>query len=203
MQTPVVLYDWVSPEGFRQYLQNETHAQQAMDNFWSFLTRVEKRGNPENIIVLGHSMGALFVDEAMVRRSIQYDAHGSAPQLKQIILSNPDLDAATFLNHAEQFAGNAKSTLVFLSRDDDRLRASALAHGGYPRLGAPGSMAQELSKVKGITAIDITDADSGHEIPFQVLAYIHKNGLPAPNSGSQMQTPGPRNFAVIKPAKEN
>lgn len=173
--TPVLLYDWVSPVGFSRYLQNETRVQQTTDDFCRFLNNVEKISEPGSVTLLGHSMGATFVDQAMVRRAIKNECAPLKP-FREIIMSNADVDAETFLKHVEEFAGNGSKVRIYFSTDDDRLSTSATAHGGFPRLGAPGNLLDELASAKNITLYDITQLDTGHEIPFSAVAAIRESG---------------------------
>ncbi|HIA51851.1 MAG TPA: alpha/beta hydrolase [Candidatus Melainabacteria bacterium] len=175
MQVPVLLYDWVSPKGFSRYLQNETLAEQTVDGFLSSLGSVQKILGAHNMTLVGHSMGAIILDQALLRRK----PHGNAqePQkFNELIMSNADTDGKTFLNHADEFAANAEKTRIYFSRSDDRLRASAFAHGGFKRLGSPGSLATPLAKVPGIEMIDITDAKTNHELPFWLVSNMHRFG---------------------------
>ncbi len=74
MQVPVLLYDWVSPIGFTRYLENETLAEQTVDNFLSSLRAVQKTLGAKDMTLLAHSMGALILDHAIVRRKAESDA---------------------------------------------------------------------------------------------------------------------------------
>lgn len=175
MGTPVILYDWVSPVGFSKYLQNETRMQQSMDDFYSLMTKVEKTVTPQNLTLLGHSMGAEFIDEALVRRAVRLGNKPTTP-LKAIIMASGDMDARTVLHHASIYPTNAQTAQFFVSTDDDRLNASAMAHGNFERLGAPGPLLPQLVGIKNATVIDITASEGGHEIPFPVLAALHGHG---------------------------
>jgi|AGTN01.2.fsa_nt_gi Uncharacterized protein conserved in bacteria len=193
--SPVLLYDWVSPVGFSRYLQNETRVQQTMDDFCRFLGNVEKISDPATITLLGHSMGAMFVDQAMVRRAIKSEC-APLKQFHEIIMSNGDVDAKSFLKHEAEFAGNGSTVRIYISTDDDRLGASATAHGGFPRLGAPGDLLDELAQSKNITFYDITKLDTGHEIPFSFVASMHGNGDAKPEEEFQLEKREPGYFRV-------
>ncbi len=197
MQVPVLVYDWVSPQGFTKYLENETLARQTLDDFCRFLSKVEKRMNPGQITLLGHSMGALFIDEAMVRRSVASVSSPAPPQrYGELVMSNADVDAKTFLNHAQQFADNAIKSRIYISHADSRLRASAVAHGGFYRLGEPGPLLTNLTKVGGQELIDITANNSGHELPYWIIANLHKYGNLGPVKEYQLNQESP-SFASL------
>jgi len=175
MQVPVLLYDWVSPKGFKNYLKNETLAEQTVDEFLSALNASEKVLGAQNMSLVGHSMGAYILDHALMRR--KPTAGEKTPALfNELIMSNADTDGKTFLNHAGAFASNAKATRVYFSRADDRLKYSALSHGNFHRLGLPGPLAEPLARVPGIQMIDITEAKTNHELPFWLVSNMHRFG---------------------------
>lgn len=196
MGSPVLLYDWVSPIGFRRYLQNETRVKQTTDDFCRFLNKIDSIADPNTVTILGHSMGAQFVDEALVRRAIR----GSIAKLKpyrEVIMSNADVDARSFLKHTTEFVGNAKQTRIYISSNDKPLKYSALAHGGYERLGEPKTLLKDLVGIKSTEVIDITEANTGHEIPFSILASLHSNNPKLLGNKLKLQKIGP-SFATIK-----
>jgi esterase/lipase superfamily enzyme len=197
MGTPILLYDWVSPVGFDKYLQNETRVKQTTDDFCRFLGKLDKVTDPSTITLLGHSVGNEFIDQAMVRRSIANSFIPLKPY-REIIMSNADIDARTFLKHPAEIAGNGSIVRVYISRKDDRLDASSLVHGGFERLGAPGPLLNEVAQAKGITVVDITDADTGHEIPFPVVAAFHANNPAALNPLFKIERREPGYFCLTR-----
>lgn len=179
MQVPVLLYDWVSPKGFSRYLQNETLAEQTVDGFLSSLNSVQKILGAQNMTLVGHSMGAIILDHAMLRRKPD-EKSKSLPKFNELIMSNADTDGKSFLNHAHTFASNAEKARIYFSRTDDRLRASAFAHGGFKRLGSPGKLARPLARVPGLEMIDITEGKTNHELPFWLVSNMHRFGNVGP-----------------------
>jgi pimeloyl-ACP methyl ester carboxylesterase len=198
MQMPVLVYDWVSPQGFTNYLVNETRAEQTVDHFCGFLSKLEAIESPERVTVLGHSMGALLVDQAMVRRATQLPFRKDLHPYKELILCNPDVDAQTFLIHAAKFADNGSLTRIYMNRTDNRLSSSAIAHGGFPRLGRPESFLDGLTKFKNDELVDVTDLGTGHEIPYWLLANLHKQGNLGANKEFQLKRSSPGYVEVVK-----
>lgn len=176
MQVPVLLYDWVSPIGFTRYLENETLAEQTVDNFLSSLRAVQNTLGAKDMTLLAHSMGALILDHAIVRRKAESDAKEAEEKFKELIMANADVDGKTFLNHAGVFASNAKVTRVYFNRTDDRLKTAALAHGGFKRLGSPGHLTDALAKTPGLEMIDITEAKTNHELNYWLVSNMHRFG---------------------------
>jgi esterase/lipase superfamily enzyme len=197
MQIPVLLYDWASPKGFKKYLENETRAEQTMDDFCRFIAKVEKLTEPGNISLIGHSMGVRFIDEAMVRRSGQMGER-TTPRLKELIMCNGDSDAKSFANHAKEFASNAEKSRIYFNRTDDVLDASAMAHGGFPRLGAPGDLVSEMAKTDRMELVDITDNESKHEVPFWIVANLHRYNNLGPVKEFQLKQIAPDHVRVVR-----
>jgi esterase/lipase superfamily enzyme len=177
MHTPVLLYDWVSPRKFRNYLVNGTRADQTMDDFCKFLTQVEKVAEPHKVVLVAHSLGNQFLDEAMIRRFAHYSGGTSAPpKFNEIVLSNADVDAQSFLNHASQVVANADKVRVYFNQTDPRLKLSTWVHGGFRRLGSPGDLITPLTQVQGLQLIDVAAAKLGHEMPYWLVADVHRRG---------------------------
>jgi len=198
MQMPVLVYDWVSPKGFTNYLVNETRAEQTVDHFCGFLGKLEAIENPESVTVLGHSMGALLVDQAMVRRAGELPYRKDVHPYKELILCNPDVDAQTFLVHAAKFADNGSITRIYMNRTDNRLSSSAIAHGGFPRLGRPETFLDDLTKFKNDELVDVTELGTGHEIPYWLLANLHNSGNLGENKDWQLKRSSPGYVEVVK-----
>ncbi|MBX9693976.1 MAG: alpha/beta hydrolase [Cyanobacteria bacterium] len=198
MQAPLVIYDWVSPTGFTRYLQNETLAEQEEDDCCQFLTNLETIIPASSTILMGHSMGAHFLDTALVRRFEREYRRGSAPKYRELDLCSPDMDARSYLNHNNAIVSNATQVRIFMSRDDGRLRTSARAHGNFPRLGRPESLLGDLCKTDGQQIIDVTEVGMGHELPFWVVADMHHKGKPAPEEGFSLESKGKNLFALRK-----
>lgn len=169
MQVPLVVFDWNSPRGFTKYLENETTALQSYDDFYAFLQAVEKYVPASNTILIGHSMGANFVDNALVRRSVRDDFNIPTAKYAEVIFCEPDIDARAYINHNKKIAELAERIRIYFNATDGRLDASATAHGGFERLGRPGELITKLSAIPSQYMIDITGCALGHEIPFFVV----------------------------------
>jgi hypothetical protein len=156
--------------------------------------------SPGNATVLGHSMGAMLVDQDLVRRAGELPFRKSLPLNKELIMSNADVDAQTFVIHAPEFAANASKTRIYMNRTDNRLSSSAIAHGGFPRLGRPESFLDDLTKVKDLEMVDITDLGTGHEIPYWLVANFHRAGDLGENREFQLKRSGPGYVEVVKTA---
>lgn len=176
LQIPVVVYDWDAPIGFTHYLKNETLAQQTYDGFCNFLDSLAKYLPTDKTIIIGHSLGAAFVDEAFARRYERYRHDKKMPKYAEIILSQPDIDARAYINHAKNIIEQTNKTTLFLVLNDPRLRVSAMAHGGYERLGRPGPLLDKLSSLANQRIIDMSASGIGHTLPVDFIGSIFHTG---------------------------
>ncbi len=174
MQTPVIVYSWFSPIGFERYLENGTLAQQAYDSFCTFLDRFAQRVPTDKTLVIGHSMGAGFIDEAFVRRFERSYGGAVLSKYKEIIFSQPDIDALAYLNHDIKIVSQAHKTTIFMVSDDPRLRTAGLAHGRFERLGLPGPLLNELCKLDTQNIIDLTVSGVGHNLPARFIGSMYR-----------------------------
>jgi len=197
-QEPVVLYDWVSPVGFVHYLKNETLVQQELDDFNKFLINLGKVIPASSTTLMGHSMGAMFLDNGLVRRCERGCQGSESEQYREVIFSNPDTDARSYLNHQELVKKNAKIVRVFFSPTDGRLKNSSTAHGGYPRLGRPETLLPDLCKLDGQDFIDVTSFGFGHEVPFTIVGDIHRTGKVSPDCGYTLSQDGAHLYTLHK-----
>jgi esterase/lipase superfamily enzyme len=197
MQIPVIVYDWVSPIGFSHYLENETLAQQTYDGFCDFLDNIAKYVPTNKTSVLGHSMGAAFVDEAFVRRFERSHGGKILPKYQEIIFSQPDLDAIVYLNHENKIVSQANKTRIFMVLDDRRLSVSALAHEGHERLGRPGPLLDKLCHLDKQDIIDMTASGIGHNLPANFIASMHSTGT-INESGYKLLQKSPHLFVLEK-----
>jgi esterase/lipase superfamily enzyme len=189
MQLPLVAYDWVSPTGFSNYLKNETLADQELDDFDRFLINVEKLIPAASTSIIGHSLGARFVDSAMVRRWERIHNNRNATKYDEVIFSNADIDAEEYIAHCADAATNARQVRIYINTEDGRLHTSELAHG-YPRLGRPEKLLPALCQTANQDVVDVTAVGAGHEMPFEVVADMHRFGKLGKDSLFSLQQSG-------------
>lgn len=201
MQVPVVVFDWTSPKGFSKYLENETLAEQSYDDFYAFLNAVEKGLAPADTILIGHSMGAHFLDNALVRRSEREKLGMEVKKYAQVIFSQPDIDAKSFIRHNKALAALADKVRIYFNAEDGRLDASGTAHGGFPRLGRPQELLPKLCALENQEIINITECGTGHEIPFWTVADI-SHGKSVRHAGFELKQAGDHYQIMEKISKE-
>jgi esterase/lipase superfamily enzyme len=89
----------------------------------------------ERIIVLGHSMGAMVVMEAMRQIALTNDRR-ILGKTDAVVLMAPDLDIGVFRAQMQPIAARSVDVIVFTSSGDRALRASARLRGDSARLGS-------------------------------------------------------------------
>jgi esterase/lipase superfamily enzyme len=194
-QEPVLVYDWVSPKGFTNYLVNETRISQTVDDFSRFVARLEELTDPGNITMLGHSMGTQLVDQAMVRRASEFNYKPHTKKFQELILSNADIDAQSFLNHGKQFALNANKARLYISTKDARLDTSTTVHGGL-RIGEPRELTDKVTNIPGLEVIDVTADNLGHDLPYWLIANMHRYQGVGPAKDFKLKQNGPNYLSL-------
>jgi esterase/lipase superfamily enzyme len=99
------------------------------------LLGVLARSKADRIIVLGHSMGAMVVMEAMRQTALTNDRAVLA-KTDAIVLMAPDLDIGVFRAQMQPIAARNLDVIVFTSSADRALRVSARLRGDTVRLGS-------------------------------------------------------------------
>lgn len=129
-QSPGVFaqYSWPSAAGIKAYAYDRESAIFARDGMRVFLEGLA-RTRTQDILVAGHSMGAMLVMETL--RSM---ALTGSPQffrkLRGVVLIAPDVDVDVFRVQAAPVAARGVEFLIFYSSRDRALLASAILRGG-------------------------------------------------------------------------
>ena len=113
------------------------------------LTLVDHCG-PRNVDVIGHSLGARAVVDAVTG----IGALRGSGTLGRIILVAPDLDADVFLRDYAGFSEGASATAVYVSPQDRALKASRNVRD-QPRLGEGGA---DLSGLPGLDVVEVVQS---------------------------------------------
>jgi esterase/lipase superfamily enzyme len=112
------------------------------------------RSNLSRIVVVGHSMGAFLVMEAMRQIAIRGDA-ATLRKISTVVLIAPDVDIEVFRRQMAELARYDVSVYVFASGRDRALRVSARLRGQQERLGSLSDVATVADLP--VTVIDLTD----------------------------------------------
>jgi esterase/lipase superfamily enzyme len=123
------------------------------------------RSRVSRIVVVGHSMGAFLVMEAMRQIAIRGDT-AVLRKTSTVILISPDIDVAVFRSQMAELAGDDVSVYVFTSGADRALRVSARLRGKQERLG-------NLSEAAPVADLPVTVIDlSGVETQNDSLNHF-------------------------------
>ncbi|SNS12779.1 Esterase/lipase superfamily enzyme [Humidesulfovibrio mexicanus] len=154
-----VLYSWPSEGSPAAYLADRNNAYFAVHALKGLLRELVASPWVGRVGVVVHSMG----NEAFIRAYTELagecrgeaDACAALRKVRTIVLAAPDVDREIFLDqHAARLTGLGARVVLYCSRGDVALAASALMQGGdYERLGKnvmciPGIQVTDVSEVK-------------------------------------------------------
>lgn len=110
------------------------------------------------IVLLGHSMGAYVVMEAL--RDLAMSGRGrTLKRLGGVVLAAPDIDIDAFQSQADDIGTLPQPFTIIVSRRDRALGFSRRIAGGHPRVGSGSDIA--FLQSRGITVLDVSDIDGG------------------------------------------
>jgi esterase/lipase superfamily enzyme len=119
--------------------------------------------NAKRIVLVGHSMGAYVVMEAL--RDLAMNGHRDVlDRLGGVVLAAPDIDIDVFQSQVEDIGEIPRPFTIVVSQRDRALGFSRFLAGGHPRVGS-GSDVIMLQK-KDIAVIDVSDIDGGRHSVF-------------------------------------
>jgi esterase/lipase superfamily enzyme len=126
-------YAWPSAGRVTAYATDREAALVARDGLQELL-QLLARSKADRIIVMGHSMGAMVVMEAMRQVALENDRAVIA-KTDAIVLMAADLDIEVFRRQMQPIAARKMDVIVFTSSRDRALGLSARLRGSSERLG--------------------------------------------------------------------
>jgi esterase/lipase superfamily enzyme len=156
-QGAALLYSWPSAGSAASYLQDRNNAYWSVHYLKALLADVLAAKWIDRVHVVVHSMGNEVFIRAYSELADECARGGNADlqKLKNIVLAAPDVDREIFLDqHAQKLMSQGARIVLYASRSDMALGASALVQGGdYERLGknvvcVPGLHVTDVSDVK-------------------------------------------------------
>ncbi|WP_185968418.1 alpha/beta hydrolase [Paracoccus sp. M683] len=160
-QAVPILFSWPSQGDFRGYVADRDSATYARDDLVELLTMLSRSHAKGNITLVGHSMGAWLVMEAV--RQLRLQGRDDVVNRLQIGLAAPDIDIDVFRNQVAAVGRLSPPITVLVSRDDRALAVSSRLAGGKPRLGlasADDPQIKAMAERDGVRIIDITSLPS-------------------------------------------
>ncbi|MBA8841929.1 alpha/beta fold hydrolase [Ochrobactrum sp. RH2CCR150] len=157
-----VHFSWASAANFTRYLYDRDSAIIARNGLAQTL-QLAARTNTKGIIVVGHSMGALVVMEALRTLSMEKRT-AELKKIKGVLLAAPDIDPDMFQSQVNDIEPLPQPFTIVVSRRDRALDISRRLTGGNARIGS-GADIGFLQK-KNIQVLDISQVDSGGHSSF-------------------------------------
>lgn len=145
----LILFSWPSEGNAFKYTWDESDLVWSVSHITDFLAKVIERVGSTKIDVIGHSLGARGLIQAMTLLALQ---RPGIPLVHELILIAPDIDTGIFQQQYPLFRQSVNRFTLYLSENDKALKLSREVHGN-PRLGEAG---EYLTIVPGIETIDIS-----------------------------------------------
>jgi esterase/lipase superfamily enzyme len=154
-QGAALLYSWPSAASAAGYLQDRNNAYWAVHYLKELLSDVLAARFVDRVNVVVHSMG----NEVFIRAYSELAdecaraGNGDLKKIRNIVLAAPDVDREIFLDqHALKLMSQGARIVLYASRSDMALAASALVQGGdYERLG------KNVVCIPGLSVTDVSD----------------------------------------------
>ncbi len=147
-------YAWPSAASMRGYAYDRESALFARDGLEKVLTLVA-RSKADNVILAGHSMGALLVMEAVRQIAIR-GSDSVLDKLRAVVLLSPDLDIDVFRSQVSALRPREMPIYIAVSGRDRALWISGLLRGRTERLGALRDTGR-VADLPGVIVIDLSD----------------------------------------------
>ncbi len=155
-------FSWASAASFSGYLFDRDSALQARAGLAETI-EIAARSNASGIVIVGHSLGAYVVMEAL--RTLALSGKGYIfSRIRGVMLAAPDIDPDVFSSQVNDIPMLPQPFTIVVSRRDRALSVSRRLTGGGPRIGS-GSNIPLLQK-KNVQVIDISDIDGGGHSGF-------------------------------------
>ncbi len=154
-----VHFSWPSAANISAYGTDREAVLVARDQLEDLLALLAQ-GRASRIVVVGHSMGAFLVMEAMRQIAIRNEA-SILRKASMVVLIAPDIDIAVFRRQMAELVGTNVSVYVFSSSRDRALLLSARLRGQSERLGSMSDVT-EVADLP-VTVIDLSDVGSQND----------------------------------------
>lgn len=156
-----VSYAWPSAASVRSYAFDRESALFARNGLEQLLNLLA-RSNADDIVISGHSMGALLVMETMRQIAIR-GSDNVLRKVHSVVLMSPDLDIDVFRSQIASIQPRVLPIFIVTSDRDRALWISGMLRGTSERLGALHNTSR-VADLPGVVVID--------------LSGVHGNGDP-------------------------
>ncbi|TPL21740.1 MULTISPECIES: alpha/beta fold hydrolase [unclassified Mesorhizobium] len=165
-----VHFSWASAGSIGAYLFDRDSALQARDGLAETI-EIAARSNASGVFIVGHSMGAYVVMEALRTLVLQGKAAVTS-RIRGVLLAAPDIDPDVFSSQVRDIPQLPHPFTIVVSRRDRALSLSRRIAGGQPRVGSGFDI--PLLQKKDIQVIDISDVDGGGHSGFATSETLMK-----------------------------
>lgn len=156
IQGAPIFYSWPSAGEPTAYLADTNNAEWAVPHLEEFLSALTEDSGAQTIHLIAHSMGNRPLVRALERMA-HSAAPGRSPAFNQIVLTAPDIDAEVFADLAIRILPAGERITFYTSNNDEALKLSKSAAGGYPRAG---DTDDGIVIVEGMDTIDASLVDT-------------------------------------------
>lgn len=166
-------YSWPSAAHPLAYAHDRDSLLFARDGLEQLLLDVEQAG-ARNVILVGHSLGAMLVMETLRQMDIRRPGHPERI-LDGLVLLSPDIDLELFRTQAHRITALPQPFAIFVSQKDRALMLSSEVNGRSQRLGAlanPEALADLDVIVLDVTAFSDRQVQT-HFVPGTSPALIN------------------------------
>jgi esterase/lipase superfamily enzyme len=158
-----VLFSWPSQGRVGAYEADKDAAIYSREYLMTLLTTLARSPEVGDILLVGHSMGAMLTADAL--RQLRTEGKNSViARLGRVVLAAPDINAQTFRAQVQAIGPLKPPLLVLVSKEDGALRMSSLLDGGaVPRAGAldvNNPVVQEAALNAKVQVVDISQLAS-------------------------------------------
>jgi esterase/lipase superfamily enzyme len=158
-----ILFSWPSQAQIAAYATDQDAASYSRNHLTALLTMLGRSPDVGDILVVGHSMGAMLTADALQ----QLRAEGKnkvIARLSRVVLAAPDINAQKFRAQVQAIGPLEPPLLVLVSKEDGALQISSLlSGGGVPRAGAldvNNPVVQEAALQAKVQVVDISQLQS-------------------------------------------
>jgi esterase/lipase superfamily enzyme len=186
----LVLFSWPADGKFLNYMRDVADLEWSVSELRTTLLLLTERFGAEQMVLLGHSLGARGLYQALIELAQTADLD---TRFGHLVLAAPDIDRDRFLQDAASLARLVEQTTVYVSSRDRALAISGELYG-YPRLG----QVSDQVPPSGVAVVDLSAMEmkeiSGHLYHLYNPAVVEDlRGLLGTLQGSPVfqRTPGP------------
>ncbi|MBF2718220.1 alpha/beta hydrolase [Agrobacterium vitis] len=173
-----ILFSWPSEGTVDGYGADRDSVNYSRDYLADLLLDVTKGRRRGEVILLGHSMGALLTVEAV--RQLKLSGHDEALPPLQLVLAAPDIDEQVFRQQMKVIGKLPIAPVILVTKDDRALDISRLLATDRRRIGSlsvDSPVVRQEALKEGVQIIDIselTSIDTLNHDRYQGLAPLFR-----------------------------